>query len=96
MGATSSTASAVSTAVRAEDLVCPGCGSTAVPEPPIQWPAAAGQAPEFSHRDGSVLCPDARGRITEPVEIDPAAGIGEWRYELTEAGQRAVAAGCRS
>ena len=60
MGATS-TACAASTTVGAEDLVCPGCGYMAVPEPPIQWSAAAGRAPEFSHRDGSVLCPDGCG-----------------------------------
>ncbi len=52
-----------------EELACAGCHESVLDEPPTGWPAAAGQAPEFSHRDGSVLCPDARGRIGEPVEV---------------------------
>lgn len=49
-------------------LVCPGCDDPVTGEPPTGWPTGAGRAPEFSHRDGSVLCPDSSGRIGEPVE----------------------------
>lgn len=49
-------------------LVCPGCGCPVAGEPPTGWPARAGHPPEFSHRDRSVLCPDDRGRVPEPVE----------------------------
>ncbi|RZT87341.1 hypothetical protein EV383_4260 [Pseudonocardia sediminis] len=66
-------------------LVCPGCAEPAVGMPPLGWPAAAGRAPEFSHRDGSVLCPDQAGRIGEPVE---AGGL---RFALTDAGADALA-----
>ena len=52
-----------------EGLACAGCHESVLDEPPIGWPAAAGQVPDFSHRDGSVLCPDARGRIGEPVAV---------------------------
>lgn len=52
-----------------EGLACAGCQASVLDEPPTGWPVAAGRAPEFSHRDGSVLCPDARGRIGEPVEV---------------------------
>ncbi|MDN5916089.1 MAG: hypothetical protein L0I76_13470 [Pseudonocardia sp.] len=58
-------------AVRGVDpdaLLCPGCHETAVCAPPSGWPERAGARPEFSHRDGSVLCPDGRGRVPEPVE----------------------------
>ena len=51
-----------------EALVCGGCAEQVHHAPPVGWPTAAGQAPEFSHRDGSVLCPDSRGRVGEPVE----------------------------
>lgn len=50
------------------ELVCPGCADVVSCEPPLGWPASAGAAPSFSHRDGSVLCPDARGLVGEPVE----------------------------
>lgn len=49
-------------------LVCPGCHERAEGAPPVGWPDRAGRRPDFSHRDGSVLCPDARGRVPEPVE----------------------------
>jgi len=49
-------------------LVCPGCHEPAVGAPPAGWPDRAGRRPEFSHGDGSVLCPDDRGRVPEPVE----------------------------
>lgn len=61
-------------------LVCPGCGGAVAGVPPSGWPARAGLAPQFSHPDGSVLCPDEFGRVPEPVE---AGGL---RYGLTEAG----------
>ncbi|ALE85848.1 hypothetical protein XF36_24135 [Pseudonocardia sp. HH130629-09] len=62
------------------DLVCPGCASPVIDAPPSGWPARAGRSPEFSHADGSVLCPDRFGRVPEPME---AAGL---RYGLTDAG----------
>jgi hypothetical protein len=67
-----------------DDLVCPGCGDPVTGEPPLGWSAGAGKAPGFSHRDGSVLCPDSAGRISEPVE---AGGL---RFALTDAGARAL------
>lgn len=73
-------------AVDLEALVCPGCGDPVAGEPPTGWPAGAGRAPEFSHRDGSVLCPDVSGRIGEPVESD---GLS---FALTEAGEHALVA----
>ncbi|RZT89053.1 hypothetical protein EV383_6008 [Pseudonocardia sediminis] len=62
------------------DLVCPGCWEPVVDASPSGWPARAGSAPEFSHPDGSVLCPDQIGRVPDPVE---AGGL---RYGLTDAG----------
>ncbi|WP_226351577.1 hypothetical protein [Pseudonocardia sp. ICBG601] len=62
------------------DLVCPGCPGPVMDAPPLGWPARAGRSPEFSHTDGSVLCPDHMGRVPEPIE---AAGL---RYGLTAAG----------
>ncbi|MEV1292753.1 hypothetical protein [Pseudonocardia sp. NPDC049635] len=50
------------------DLVCPGCRGAVVEAPPAGWPTSAGIVPEFSHPDGSVLCPDGYGRVPEPVE----------------------------
>ncbi|MBC3189969.1 hypothetical protein H7X46_02690 [Pseudonocardia sp. C8] len=50
-------------------LVCPGCRGPVVDVPPSGWPARAGVVPEFSHPDGSVLCPDELGRVPEPVEV---------------------------
>lgn len=50
-------------------LSCPGCQQSVTGEPPTGWPDRAGRPPEFSHRDGSVLCPDDRGRVPEPVEV---------------------------
>ena len=73
-------------AVDVDVLVCPGCGDAVVGEPPLGWPAGAGQAPGSSHPDGSVLCPDAAGRISEPVEA------GGQRFVLTDAGARALEA----
>ena len=67
-----------------EDLACPGCWGPVVDAPPSGWPARAGRVPEFSHPDGSVLCPDEQGRVGEPVEAD---GM---RYRLTEAGAAAA------
>ena len=55
------------------DLRCPGCAGPVAAQPPSGWPRGAGVVPEFSHPDGSVLCPDGRGRIGEPVEV--AAGV---------------------
>lgn len=69
--------------VDVSDLVCPGCAGPVVDAPPSGWPARAGRCPEFSHADGSVLCPDGMGRVPEPVE---AAGL---RYGLTEHGAAA-------
>lgn len=57
------------TTVPIERLACPGCHEPVLDEPPAGWPHRAGRAPEFSHRDGSVLCPDGRGRFGEPVEV---------------------------
>lgn len=54
-------------------LHCPGCMTPVRCAPPAAWPAAAGSTPLFSHADRSVLCPDARGRISEPVELEPAS-----------------------
>lgn len=51
------------------ELACPGCADVVRFEPPVEWPARAGAAPLFSHRDGSALCPDSRGGAGEPVEI---------------------------
>ena len=62
------------------DLVCSGCWGPVLDVPPSGWPRSAGQPPQFSHPDGSVLCPDEHGRVGEPVEAD---GL---RYGLTEAG----------
>ncbi|WP_145981251.1 hypothetical protein [Pseudonocardia sp. HH130629-09] len=45
--------------VHLDDLICPGCGDHVIGDPPLGWDASAGLAPEFSHRDGSVLCPDS-------------------------------------
>lgn len=70
--------------VEVTDLVCPGCTGPVVDAPPSRWPASAGQRPEFSHADGSVLCPDGFGRVPDPVE---AAGL---RYSLTDAGTAAA------
>lgn len=53
------------------ELVCPGCRESVVDAPPSGWPASAGRRPEFSHRDGSVLCPDRNGRVPEPMEVRP-------------------------
>lgn len=66
--------------VEVTDLVCPGCAGPVADAPPSGWPARAGRPPEFSHLDGSVLCPDRLGRVPEPVG---AAGL---RYGLTDAG----------
>lgn len=49
-------------------LVCSGCADVVSCEPPVGWPTSAGATPSFSHRDGSVLCPDSRGRVGEPIE----------------------------
>ncbi|WP_145982662.1 MULTISPECIES: hypothetical protein [unclassified Pseudonocardia] len=57
------------TTVPVERLVCPGCYEPVLDEPPSGWPDRAGRAPEFSHRDESVLCPDAAGGFGEPVEV---------------------------
>ena len=57
------------TTVDPDALVCAGCAEPVRAEPPVGWPARAGAAPLFSHRDGSVLCPDERGRLGEPVEV---------------------------
>lgn len=65
-------------------LVCPGCAEPVCAAPPSGWPARAGVAPEWSHRDGSVLCPDGLGRVPEPVEM------GGLRFALTEAGARVL------
>ncbi|WP_143105372.1 hypothetical protein [Pseudonocardia ammonioxydans] len=65
------------------ELVCPGCWDPVVDGPPPGWPARAGRAPDFSHPDGSVLCPDEYGRIGEPIEAD---GL---RYGLTDTGATA-------
>ncbi|ANY06386.1 hypothetical protein AFB00_08875 [Pseudonocardia sp. HH130630-07] len=59
--------------VDVSELVCPGCGGPVVDAPPSGWPARAGAVPEFSHPDGSVLCPDELGRVGEPVEISAAS-----------------------
>lgn len=69
--------------VEPDDLVCPGCAEQVACAPPSGWPERAGARPGFSHRDGSVLCPDSRGRVPEPVE---ASGL---RYGLTDAGAAA-------
>ena len=57
------------TTVDPEELVCAGCTEPVRCDPPVGWPTRAGMAPMFSHRDGSVLCPDERGRLGEPVEV---------------------------
>lgn len=75
--------------VELDELVCNGCGSCVRPESPVGWPASAGVAPEFSHGDGSVLCPDEHGRIGEPLEIRAVAGD---RYDLTDSGWAVLAA----
>lgn len=56
-------------AVDLDALVCAGCTDPVRSDPPLGWPSRAGAAPLFSHRDGSVLCPDSRGRLGEPVEV---------------------------
>ncbi len=66
------------------ELVCPGCAGPVVDAPPSGWPASAGRCPEFSHLDGSVLCPDGVGRVPEPVEAESL------RYGLTDAGAAAA------
>ena len=59
------------TTVDPDALVCAGCAEQVCADPPVGWPDRAGAAPLFSHRDGSVLCPDERGRLGEPVEVTP-------------------------
>ncbi len=55
------------------DLICPRCGYMACPQPPAYLdadaPARPG-TPQFSHRDGTALCPAADGTSCEPVEIE--------------------------
>ena len=70
--------------VELDDLICPGCFEPVLGERPLGWPATAGVCPEFSHPDGSVLCPDAGGAIGEPVEAS------QLRFRLTEQGRRAL------
>lgn len=65
-------------------LVCPGCAEPVRDVPPPEWPVRAGVAPDWSHRDGSVLCPDGRGRVPEPVET------GGLRFDLTATGARVL------
>jgi len=56
--------------VNPEDLICPGCGEQVRCEPPGYWVVAHGPRPDFSHPDGSALCPaSANGRPVEPIEI---------------------------
>lgn len=52
-----------------DTLHCPGCREPIRCEPPRDWPATAGPAPLFAHRDRTPLCPDTRGRISEPIEL---------------------------
>jgi hypothetical protein len=66
---TNTTRPAAATIVDPEVLVCAGCAEPVRAEPPVGWTARAGSAPLFSHRDGSVLCPDERGRLGEAVEV---------------------------
>lgn len=61
------------TAVGPSTLHCPSCMTPVTCAPPETWPATAGAAPLFSHADRSVLCPDQRGRISEPVELETAS-----------------------
>ena len=54
--------------VEVDTLTCPGCHDTAIPEPPSVPALGALAGGEFSHRDGSDLCPDRRGRVGDPIE----------------------------
>ncbi len=65
------TGRAAATTVDPDVLVCAGCAEPVRCDPPVGWPSHAGAAPLFSHRDGSVLCPDERNRLGEPVEVRP-------------------------
>ena len=43
-----------------EHMECPECGEDAVPTPatdPVPWDAHAVKQPQWSHKDGSSLCP---------------------------------------
>jgi hypothetical protein len=48
-----------------EALVCAGCHEHVCGELPAADPAVGA---EFSHRDGSTLCADKRGRACGPIE----------------------------
>ncbi len=53
------------------ELICPGCGEQVCPQPPVRLDASAGPGtPQFSHRDGTALCPAVDGTSCEPVEIE--------------------------
>lgn len=60
------TASMDAGAVRLTDLVpgLPRAGGRLASDRLV----GASGSPEFSHRDGSVLCPDNRGRVSDPIE----------------------------
>jgi hypothetical protein len=56
--------------VELDELICPGCGEQVNNQPPADQPAA--EVPlvsEFSHHDGSALCPRPGGAPAEPIEV---------------------------
>ncbi len=54
--------------VDADTLTCPGCRDTAIPQRPTVSGLDTAAGAEFSHRDGSELCLDGRGRVCDPME----------------------------
>lgn len=52
-----------------DTLVCAGCAEPVECAPRIHCSGELGPVPEFSHRDGSELCPDGDGVPGEPVEV---------------------------
>jgi hypothetical protein len=49
--------------VELDELICPGCGEQVNDQPP------ADLVSEFSHHDGSALCPRPGGEPAEPIEV---------------------------
>jgi hypothetical protein len=52
-----------------DDLICPGCGEQVNSQPPDNYRADEGRRTQnFSHHDGSALCPRPGGAPAEPIE----------------------------
>jgi hypothetical protein len=60
--------------VEPDDLICPGCGEQVNGQPPTDYLAGEGpRTPDFSHHDGSALCPRSDGAPAEPIESEAGA-----------------------